>query len=775
MAKHPADRRRDIAGRQRGRGHLIQQRLEQVVIVAVDERDADRRTRERARGVQAAETAAEDDDVLHRQNADRTGACLLMPARGSVRVPLGGPASVVESACPLDCPDACSLVGHRPARQGRRRSTARTAIPSPTASSARRCGSSASASTDRTACSTRPSARAARATGGSSACRGTKRSSWSPSGCAPRRPRRAARRSCRTRTADRTACSRRTTSTRRCGGASAPRGWRARSARRRPAPPTWRSTARCRRSPTRTIPRPALIVLWGVNPSASGIHLVPYVREAQKRGAKLVVVDPRTTPLARSADVHLAVRPGTDVAVALAIHRYLFEQRVRRRGVPAPSTRAAPTGCANAPSRGRSSRPRRSPASTPALLERAAELYADELAGAHPLRLGTRAQPQRRQRRDGGARAAGGRRQVRRARRRLLDEQLRVVEHRAAVDRRAGARHARRQHEPSRPGAHRLRRSAGRRAVRLQLQSRGDGARPAPRPARPRARRSLHGRLRAGDDRHGALRRRRPAGDDVPRRATTSRRRTARSTSSSAGRSSTRSARRARTPTCSASCAARLGVARRRRARRASWTCWCACSTRCPARSATICARAVAPAPPFGDSADPVRGRVSRTRPIGRSISFRQRSTQTAPAGPVSLPARSGDRALSARAHLAGERSHHQLDARRAAAPGRQADDAPGRCGSARAGGRRSACASSTSSAKCTARSTCSPTVRPGTVSLPKGLWRRSTRNGVTGTALVPDTLTDLGGGACFNDARVQVRVVGQSGRSESAAVEAAR
>ena len=47
--------------------------------------------------------------------------------------------------------------------------------------------------------------------------------------------------------------------------------------------------------------------------------------------------------------------------------------------------------------------------------------------------------------------------------------------------------------------------------------------------------------------------------------------------------------------------------------------------------------------------------------------------------------------------------------------------------------------------------------VRPGTVSLPKGLWRRSTRNGFTATALVPDTLTDLGGGACFNDARVQV------------------
>ena len=72
-------------------------------------------------------------------------------------------------------------------------------------------------------------------------------------------------------------------------------------------------------------PSAALIVLWGVNPSASGIHLVPYIREAQKRGAKLVVLDPRTTTLARSADIHLPVKPGTDVAVALAVHRHLFE------------------------------------------------------------------------------------------------------------------------------------------------------------------------------------------------------------------------------------------------------------------------------------------------------------------------------------------------------------------------------------------------------------------------------------------------------------------
>src|SRR6266540_2211070 len=97
-------------------------------------------------------------------------------------------------------------------------------------------------------------------------------------------------------------------------------------------------------------PEAKLIILWGVNPSVSGIHLIPYVREAQKRGAKLVVIDPRTTPLAKSADVHLAVKPGTDVAVALAIHRYLFANgyadaeflREHTRGADALRERAEP-------------------------------------------------------------------------------------------------------------------------------------------------------------------------------------------------------------------------------------------------------------------------------------------------------------------------------------------------------------------------------------------------------------------------------------------------
>jgi anaerobic selenocysteine-containing dehydrogenase len=67
-----------------------------------------------------------------------------------------------------------------------------------------------------------------------------------------------------------------------------------------------------------------LIVIWGCNPSASSIHLVSHVKQAQQAGAKLVVIDPRRTPLARLADLHLAVRPGTDLPVALAVANELF-------------------------------------------------------------------------------------------------------------------------------------------------------------------------------------------------------------------------------------------------------------------------------------------------------------------------------------------------------------------------------------------------------------------------------------------------------------------
>lgn len=67
-----------------------------------------------------------------------------------------------------------------------------------------------------------------------------------------------------------------------------------------------------------------LIIVWGFNPRASGMHYVSILAEAQRRGAKLVVIDPRKTSIAKGADLHLAPRPGTDLVLALALVRELF-------------------------------------------------------------------------------------------------------------------------------------------------------------------------------------------------------------------------------------------------------------------------------------------------------------------------------------------------------------------------------------------------------------------------------------------------------------------
>ncbi|MGH9333317.1 MAG: molybdopterin dinucleotide binding domain-containing protein, partial [Vicinamibacteria bacterium] len=50
--------------------------------------------------------------------------------------------------------------------------------------------------------------------------------------------------------------------------------------------------------------------------------------------------------------------------------------------------------------------------------------------------------------------------------------------------------------------------------------------------------------------------------------------------------------------------------------------------------------------------------------------------------------------------------------------------------------------------------------LRRGVVAIPKGAWMKSSLNGRTSTALTPDHVNVVGGGACFNDARVEVSAV---------------
>lgn len=62
-----------------------------------------------------------------------------------------------------------------------------------------------------------------------------------------------------------------------------------------------------------------LIIVWGNNATACNLHLVRQINQAKRAGARLVVIDPRRVRIAEQAQLHLPVRPGTDVVLAFAL------------------------------------------------------------------------------------------------------------------------------------------------------------------------------------------------------------------------------------------------------------------------------------------------------------------------------------------------------------------------------------------------------------------------------------------------------------------------
>lgn len=100
-----------------------------------------------------------------------------------------------------------------------------------------------------------------------------------------------------------------------------------------------------------------LILVWGGNAIASSLHFWRYAQEAKRRGARLVCIDPRRTETADKCHEHIALRPGTDAALALALmhelivhdwldHDYLRDhtlgwEQLRARALQWPPARAA--------------------------------------------------------------------------------------------------------------------------------------------------------------------------------------------------------------------------------------------------------------------------------------------------------------------------------------------------------------------------------------------------------------------------------------------------
>jgi len=70
------------------------------------------------------------------------------------------------------------------------------------------------------------------------------------------------------------------------------------------------------------------IIAWAANIHGNNVHLWPFIEEARRQGAKLVVIDPYRTRTAACADWYLPINPGTDAALALGMMRVIIDEKL---------------------------------------------------------------------------------------------------------------------------------------------------------------------------------------------------------------------------------------------------------------------------------------------------------------------------------------------------------------------------------------------------------------------------------------------------------------
>jgi molybdopterin guanine dinucleotide-containing S/N-oxide reductase-like protein len=90
--------------------------------------------------------------------------------------------------------------------------------------------------------------------------------------------------------------------------------------------------------PTEDYALAKLIVAWGANIHGNNIHLWPMVEQARRNGARLIVIDPYKTRTAALADWHIAIRPGTDAALALGLMHVILRDGLEDRAYIAAMT-----------------------------------------------------------------------------------------------------------------------------------------------------------------------------------------------------------------------------------------------------------------------------------------------------------------------------------------------------------------------------------------------------------------------------------------------------
>lgn len=84
-------------------------------------------------------------------------------------------------------------------------------------------------------------------------------------------------------------------------------------------------------TPTEDFKLAKLVVAWGANIHGNNVHLWPFIEQARRNGARLIVIDPYRTRTAALAEWHLAIRPGTDTALALGMMHVILREGLEDR------------------------------------------------------------------------------------------------------------------------------------------------------------------------------------------------------------------------------------------------------------------------------------------------------------------------------------------------------------------------------------------------------------------------------------------------------------
>jgi anaerobic selenocysteine-containing dehydrogenase len=79
---------------------------------------------------------------------------------------------------------------------------------------------------------------------------------------------------------------------------------------------------------SRDVAHSRLVLIWGHNPASTSPHFMPFLRQAQRDGTSVIVIDPRRTLTARSADLYVQPKPSTDAALALAMTNVIFKENL---------------------------------------------------------------------------------------------------------------------------------------------------------------------------------------------------------------------------------------------------------------------------------------------------------------------------------------------------------------------------------------------------------------------------------------------------------------